>query len=104
MAAQFGARLQFCACGVGLLEYPRDVRAIQDAGHAVDSHLHTHRVTLRDPVEKIAAELDLAEAAFRDKGICWSGIGATGMYPNGIDDRSDVHRLLQARGNVPDPL
>lgn len=98
VAKQFGTRLQFCACGEGLLEYPREVRAVQDAGHSVDSHLHTHRVTLRDSFEAISAELDAAEAAFRQQGISWSGIGATGMYPQGIDDRPDVHRHLQARG------
>jgi hypothetical protein len=97
-AERFGARLQFCACGEGLLECPQDVRSIQDAGHAVDSHLHTHRVTLRDTVRDIEGELVAAEAAFRREGIVWNGIGTTGMYPQGIDDRADVHLLLERRG------
>lgn len=98
VAGVYGARLQFCACGVGLQEHPREVRAIQSAGHPVDSHLHTHWVTLLDPVERVAEELVAAEQVFRREGIAWAGIGATGMYAESIDNRRDIQNLLIERG------
>jgi len=80
------------------MEYPEEVRAIQTAGHSVDSHLHTHTVTLLDTIEEITAELQCAEYAFCQNHIQWHGIGATGMYPKGIDGYGEVIKLLQDRG------
>lgn len=51
-----------------------------------------------DPTDKVKEELVLTEQAFLKEKIAWTGIGATGMYPNGIDLRKEVYELLRERG------
>ena len=98
IAAVHGVKFQFCACGQGVKEYPFETQSVFRAGHSIDSHLHTHRVTLLDEVDQVAEELAMAENEFAKKQLAWSGIGATGMYPNGIDNKPDVQQLLSERG------
>jgi len=97
-AKDFDVPLQFCTCGMGLREFPKEHQAIREAGHAIDSHLYTHQVQLIDEHDRIEEELIQAEQAFAEHGLPWTGIGATGMYPNGINDRPDVQQLLRGRG------
>jgi len=75
-----GAKLQFCACGQGMEEYSFEIQTIREAGHPIDSHLHSHRVTLLDDPVRVAEEFVRAEQVFAEHGVPWSGIGATGMY------------------------
>ena len=98
IAAVFDVKFQFCACGEGMKEYPFEIEQIRAAGHPIDSHLYTHRVTLLDPAERVAEELVLTERMFKRHRVPWSGIGATGMYPRGIDDRPEIQALLVERG------
>ena len=93
-----GARYQFCACGQGLREYPLEIEAIRAEGHAIDSHLYSHRVTLLDELARVVEELLLTELSFRDQRVPWTGLGATGMYANGIDACGEVQGLLVERG------
>jgi hypothetical protein len=95
---QFGITFQFCTCGQGLKEFGPDHQAIKAAGHAIDSHLYTHNVTLLDELPEIKHELELTEAEFARQSITWTGIGATGGYPDGIGHRADVVQLLTDRG------
>ena len=98
VAGRHGVKLQFCACGQGLTEYPFEHQAIRLAGHPLDSHLYSHRVMLYDDPTRVTEELVLTEMAFAEQDIPWSGIGATDMYPNGIDDQGGVQALLTERG------
>ncbi|MDP6775225.1 MAG: hypothetical protein QGI83_00505, partial [Candidatus Latescibacteria bacterium] len=98
VAGSHGVKLQFCSCGQGVKEYALEHRGIHAGGHPIDSHLFTHRVRLTDPVAPVLEELILAEQAFSDEKIPWSGIGATGMYAHGIEDCPEVQQALVDRG------
>ena len=98
VAGSHGARLQFCACGQGVEEYPFEIQSIHGGGHSIDSHLYTHRVMLTHPALQVVEELVLTEQAFSAQRIPWSGIGAPGMYVNGIEDCPEVQEALVDRG------
>ncbi|HOR26631.1 MAG TPA: polysaccharide deacetylase family protein [Candidatus Sumerlaeota bacterium] len=97
-ARELEVPLHFFAQGMGVIQYPDLLRRILAAGFAVDSHLHTHRITLIDDYGLIFEEVLTAEHLLKSIGAAPTGIGATGMYPEGIDGREDVQRLLMERG------
>src|SRR5690606_25828203 len=118
--ADRGGRIHFFALGRTMEQ--EDVgwlRAIADAGHPIGNHTYDHvnvkatrpaeiqfrfrrcpwLIEGKEPTEVIAENVRLASAALRTRlGIEPAGFRTPGGFPDGLADRPDVQRMLQAQG------
>ncbi|OPZ07263.1 MAG: hypothetical protein BWZ08_01953 [candidate division BRC1 bacterium ADurb.BinA292] len=91
-------RAHFFAMGFGVIDYGESLRQIAQSEYPLDSHLHTHRVTLLDDYNAVYEEMMTAHHLLASIGARIEGIGATGMYPEGIDGRPDIQELILQKG------